>query len=60
MSSDMSLGGLTISKALLISIALLDVRSRGQFRLKPWAILCTRGSRVDTVEWLGRNSSWQI
>ena len=32
--------------------------SGGKGSLKPWAILCARGRRADTVEWLGRKRCW--
>ena len=54
MNAEMSLVWLTISKALVRSIDMVDLRSGGQGRLKPSAISCTRGRKADTVEWLGR------
>ena len=47
-----------ISKALVRSIILVNVWSGGRGWLKPWAILCARGRRVDTLEWLGRKPCW--
>ena len=61
MSAEMgllSLVYLTLSKALVRSIAMVDKRSGGKGSLKPWAILCARGRRADTVEWLGRKRCW--
>ena len=51
----MCLVWLTISKTLIRSIAMVNVRSGGQDRLEPGAIFCARGSRVDKVELPGRN-----
>ena len=55
-SAQSSLVWLTISKALVRSLVLCGVGGRG--RLKPRAILCVRGRRVDTVEWLGSKPYW--
>ena len=52
MSEEMSLVWLTMSKAVVRSMAIM--RSEGQARLKPLAISCVRGRRADTVEWMGR------
>ena len=54
MSVEMSLVWLTISEALVRSIAMVHVQSEKQSRLKPWAILCATGRKVNTVEWLER------
>ena len=54
----MSLVWLTMSKALVRSIVMVDVWRGGQGRLKPWSILCARGRRADTVGWLGRKPCW--
>ena len=45
-------------KVFARSIALVNVQSGGQGWLKPWAILCARGRRADTVDWLGRKPCW--
>ena len=47
-----------MSKRLGKSIAMVDVRSGGQGRLKPWAILCARGRRADMVKCLGQKPCW--
>ena len=54
MSAEMRLVWLMMSKALVRSIAMVDARSGGQGTLKPLSILCSRGRRADTVEWLER------
>ena len=54
----MSLVWLTISKALVRSIVLVNVWSGGQGLLKPWVILCARGRMADMVEWVGRKPCW--
>ena len=54
----MSLVWLIMSKALVRSIAMVDVQSRGQSRMSPRTILCAGCSRTDTVEWLGWKSCW--
>ena len=43
---------LTISKALVRSIALVNVREGEQGWLKPRVTLCAIDERTDTVEWL--------
>ena len=48
-NGEMSLVWLTMLKTLVRSIAMVDVRSGGQGRLKPSAILCARGKRADSV-----------
>ena len=58
LSAEKSLVWLAISKALVRSIAMVDVRSGGQGRLKPWAVLYARGRRANTVECLGRKPYW--
>ena len=58
MSAEISLVWFTMSKALVRSIAVVDVQSGGQGRLMHWPILCATGSRTDTVEWLGRKPCW--
>ena len=46
MSGEMSLVWLTMSKTLVRSIAMVNVQSGGQGRLKPWAISYARYGRV--------------
>ena len=43
MNAEMSLVFLTMSKDLVISTTMVDVRSVGQRWVKPWAILSARG-----------------
>ena len=43
-----------MSKTLEKSISMNNVRGLGKGGLKPQAILCARGKRVETVDWLGR------
>ena len=54
----MSLVCLTMSKALVRFLELVNVLSWGQGSLNPWATLCARGRREVTVEWLGPKPFW--
>ena len=58
MNAKMSLVWLAMLKALEKSITMVNVWSGAQRLLKPCAILCVRGRRTETVEWLGRKSCW--